>query len=470
MIHHSPPTHNGDNALFVGNIAQAFVRQCVSSGAITVAKPETSYEKEQIASFRKNIGAARCGGDALMYAVMFDRIIIDEMAIEANMLFASKVAGTGSVTRSQVERAGFVWSDMAETLADHKLGDIVGEDGDEIVLEMDLDKEQGLLERLFGKGIGKLLPVFRESMLNTDDLRQRSLISSMLPELKEWVSFEMSTMFTPPALMRSDIPLFKGEWATDEEVATLMSLIEPLLVRHPSTSPMKHEVVRDLLDLLVRRPEILSAIEDGTGEIPVGYLEPLFYKYVNSDDNIKIFRAAIRTLRVISRSIFAQLRLAVVHDAVMPTTAMVFQGGRETGALQGSLGRNDMVVGVRLLLKEVEYWPKIETINDVLRLRQKPHIDEFRGFVRQWARAVGTGDKRGEEQLRAEIRSASRSLRKVEQCQKIGGIITYISLPLMVLDHLCSPAFSAGLTVAGFGLQVYADKLLGKHRWITVCT
>lgn len=395
-------------AFLVGSLGRAFIKQCISTKAFRLATPENDFEREQIFDVRKDINRARCDFTSLIYAIMFDKIIIDDTILLGNHLFESR---------------------------------------------------------------------------SVEDSSARPLVEAILHELSTWFSIESGALERVDYL--SDVgtgklpPVLKGvHEASEKEQATFMSLIEPILWHRLKALRKKklitREILRDILDLLILRPEIISirdSIVAGEEEkIPTTYLKPLFFKYHMDEISIRYFRNMIYTVLVKSGVALTQLRIAIKHSAVMPIPSLTFGKNRNLSKYLNAIKKDNVTVGIRLLLDEVEYWPVVHNLNDVLRLREKPYMQEFRNFLRQWVHAIEIGDKKEESKLGSEIRAANLSLKRTTKCRKVGRIMVYIAIPFIVLDAIWLPVFGPSLGLAGFGLQVYADKLMGKHRWITVCT
>lgn len=80
------------------------------------------------------------------------------------------------------------------------------------------------------------------------------------------------------------------------------------------------------------------------------------------------------------------------------------------------------------------------------------------------------GDDAEQLALRRDIKKANSALRRSATCAKVGRWFTYLGLPLIALDALTLPVFGTPLTVAGFGLQAYADTQQRKGQWLIVGT
>lgn len=134
---------------------------------------------------------------------------------------------------------------------------------------------------------------------------------------------------------------------------------------------------------------------------------------------------------------------------------------RATG--QGSLP-SKAYCAVGIWLKEVEVQPRIGSIDDVLRLRENKFFADFRQIVLRWADLVSTGEAREEEKVRKDIAKASSELKRLSQWKKVGGLITYVSLPLDVAILI------SGLPIVtspiGLAVQGYVDVKSKPYQWL----
>ena len=120
----------------------------------------------------------------------------------------------------------------------------------------------------------------------------------------------------------------------------------------------------------------------------------------------------------------------------------------------------------RIYLEEAEVLPRVRSLADVVRLQADPRLRPWRETMHQWWLSLRSGDQNAEHNLRAEITKANRDLRKLDHWRKIGGIVTYVSLPIAVASALTG--FPGGLVMAplGVGMRVYSEVQQRRHRWL----
>jgi hypothetical protein len=111
----------------------------------------------------------------------------------------------------------------------------------------------------------------------------------------------------------------------------------------------------------------------------------------------------------------------------------------------------------------VEYFPVIDSLSDVLRLRNDRRIVDFRENLRHWADALLRSDSSEEEKIRREIRKSNKALHSLTRWKKAGTLITYLALPLSIVPHLGLP-----LTIMGAAFQLYVDAVEWRNRWLMI--
>ena len=80
--------------------------------------------------------------------------------------------------------------------------------------------------------------------------------------------------------------------------------------------------------------------------------------------------------------------------------------------------------------------PRVQSLEDVLRLRNDSRIKHFRMKIFEWCEKLRTGAVGSEETMRAEIRDANAAIEDIEKYKKIGMWITFLSVPLSVAELL----------------------------------
>jgi hypothetical protein len=163
-----------------------------------------------------------------------------------------------------------------------------------------------------------------------------------------------------------------------------------------------------------------------------------------------------------------QVALAKDIDAFVPVLTRLSPSRNASEGVASVTEAKNTLAGVGLFLRELQYWPGVETLADVIRVRTNRHFAEFRHMLHIWLAAIQAGDKSRIAELRREVARANAALSSTVRCDKIGRFFTYVGLPLIVVDAVIFPVFGAAATIGGFGVQAYADWQRAKNGWALV--
>jgi len=119
---------------------------------------------------------------------------------------------------------------------------------------------------------------------------------------------------------------------------------------------------------------------------------------------------------------------------------------------------------------EIEVFPELRTIKDVLRLRRKPEISQFRDCLMEWATCLRASDYDAEKEMRQEIRRATHELKRLGPVRKVGWWSTVMSLPVGIAELLVGSIGIGGLVLASIGTACLArsEKIKKKHGWLLI--
>jgi hypothetical protein len=120
-----------------------------------------------------------------------------------------------------------------------------------------------------------------------------------------------------------------------------------------------------------------------------------------------------------------------------------------------------------IFLEEIDSFPVVETIDDVLKLRDDKRIINWRGAIRDWSIELRAGNAEAEKNMRRSIRSAIRDLKRLGAVKNISGLMTVVSLPVAIYEamaQLIGPGFAmTGLSIA---IEGYSRSIEWKHKWL----
>ena len=265
----------------------------------------------------------------------------------------------------------------------------------------------------------------------------------------------------------------------ETEKVNMYALCEPLIWnswKRVGSERINRQVLRDVLDFFVLSPEMPRIIHDIKYPYPKNLsklramLEPLSFKYNLDADTIRYFLSTISVTYIKGAVAAEHVLEAQTYGAVYPVYGLTF-GRNRLGVQEGQLRtikHENLVGSIRLFLKEIEYFPILRNLDDVLRLKEHKDFVTFRTMLNRWIEAFTKGDSFEEQKIRKEIRSANHALSRSAQCESIGRFFVYIAIPLVALDAIIGPFLGTPLSLAGFGVQAYSDWLKTKNKWLLV--
>ena len=101
----------------------------------------------------------------------------------------------------------------------------------------------------------------------------------------------------------------------------------------------------------------------------------------------------------------------------------------------------------RLFLSETGRLPNVNSVEDVLRLREDKRIRSLRQVISEWrVTEVGEGHPQAVANMRRDIELATRDLHRLDGAQRIGRFIGFLAIPVAIADAINGSFL--GLTLA----------------------
>jgi len=124
----------------------------------------------------------------------------------------------------------------------------------------------------------------------------------------------------------------------------------------------------------------------------------------------------------------------------------------------------------QIYLEEIEIFPDLRTINDVIRLRQKPEIKKVRNSLREWSLCIRAGEENAEKEMRKEIKNAIHKVKRLGPVKKIGWWSAVMSLPIGIAELLIGSPGIGGLILASLGTAslIYSRKMKKQNDWFLI--
>jgi hypothetical protein len=127
----------------------------------------------------------------------------------------------------------------------------------------------------------------------------------------------------------------------------------------------------------------------------------------------------------------------------------------------------DMVKCFYIFLEEVDSFPIISSIDDVLRLREDKLMKNWRESIGLWANEIKLGNPMSERKMRQAIRKAVKDLKRLGPVRNISSLMAIISLPIAIAE-LMTGIIGPGFTITGLStaMELYLQTIQWKNRWL----
>jgi len=121
------------------------------------------------------------------------------------------------------------------------------------------------------------------------------------------------------------------------------------------------------------------------------------------------------------------------------------------------------------LQQELGLMPKLDSITDVLRLREHKGIGRLRQALSQLTTEIRSGDGHAANRMRAEVRRASDGLRRLGKVRRVQRWTTYFSLSVAVAEAIiAAPVIGPLIAAISGGLELWSHTREKKHDWVMV--
>ncbi|CEO10610.1 Uncharacterised protein [[Clostridium] sordellii] len=111
----------------------------------------------------------------------------------------------------------------------------------------------------------------------------------------------------------------------------------------------------------------------------------------------------------------------------------------------------------------IKYTPRVESIEDVLRLKEKKEIHRFREVLNEWATLLSNGDLDHIDKIKKDIIKANKEITNLEKWKKVDKWLYYASIPSMI-----HPIPSSIVTIGSASLRCYMERKENKYGWVGI--
>jgi hypothetical protein len=112
---------------------------------------------------------------------------------------------------------------------------------------------------------------------------------------------------------------------------------------------------------------------------------------------------------------------------------------------------------------KLHYAPVVESIDDVLRLREHPSIRRFRGLLQKWSGVVQSGEVPLLAEVTRDIEKANAEIRSLDRWRRVDRWLYWLQLPTVLI-----PIISSLVTVVAFSCRAWIERTEEKNSWITI--
>lgn len=124
----------------------------------------------------------------------------------------------------------------------------------------------------------------------------------------------------------------------------------------------------------------------------------------------------------------------------------------------------------QIYLDEIDIFPELRSINDVLRLRRRPEVKQLRDCLSEWSAHLRNGNRNAEKEMRHQIRRATHELKHLSTMRRVGWWSTVMSLPVGIVELLVGSSGVGGLILAALGTSslVRSERIKKQRGWLLI--
>lgn len=113
--------------------------------------------------------------------------------------------------------------------------------------------------------------------------------------------------------------------------------------------------------------------------------------------------------------------------------------------------------------EEIKYAPVVDSIEDLLRLREKKEIKRFREVFNEWREMILKGDIDTAEKIRLDISKANKEINKLEKWRKVDKWLSYFAIPVVFV-----PIISNLVAILTLVPRFHIKRNEGRFGWIAI--
>jgi hypothetical protein len=126
----------------------------------------------------------------------------------------------------------------------------------------------------------------------------------------------------------------------------------------------------------------------------------------------------------------------------------------------------DLVGIYRMYLRHRTTAPRVESIDELLRLREDRRLVPLLTVLGTWLEAGREGDIDLARRVAADVGSAEKDLKRVKKLQHFSDIASIISLPVTIADAVLKTPFSLAFAPIGPAVSLWTRSKTKKFGWL----
>jgi hypothetical protein len=113
--------------------------------------------------------------------------------------------------------------------------------------------------------------------------------------------------------------------------------------------------------------------------------------------------------------------------------------------------------------EEIGFAPKVDSLEDVLRLKGNKEIGRFREQLMNWCEALSEGRDGALKRIKKDIRTANLELKNLKKWRKVDTWLFWAQIPTAFI-----PILSHIVTVSSFITHLWIERKENRHGWIAI--
>jgi hypothetical protein len=138
-------------------------------------------------------------------------------------------------------------------------------------------------------------------------------------------------------------------------------------------------------------------------------------------------------------------------------------GNRSLGEIPRT---TEMTALFRMFLSHRTSIPRLQSISDILRLRDDRRLEPMKEVLATWTASVANGDLQYVSRIEKDIQLAERAVRKGAKISRVGQMLGIAAVPMAAVDLLAGLPVGTVVGAVGVGLDQYGKLSARGAQWV----